>query len=47
MEKLNFTEEELNTILSVCKTRLSGIRGYSLSEEDILDGIIKKIEKLV
>lgn len=42
-----FTIQELETIVYVCKLKLQGISGYHLSEEEVLNDIIKKInEKL-
>ena len=40
-----FTIQELETIVSVCKLRLQGIRGYHLNEEEVLNDIINKINK--
>lgn len=41
-----FTIQELETIVSVCKLRLQGIRGYHLNEEEeVLNNIINKINK--
>ena len=40
-----FTIQELETIAFVCNQRLQDIRGYRLSEEEILNDIINKIKK--
>ena len=49
MEKemeLSVTKEELRVIRIALNLRFDGIRGYGLSEEDVICEIIKKIERV-
>ena len=44
--ELSVTEEELSVIWKALDLRFDGIRGYGLSEEDVICEIIKKIESV-
>ena len=44
--KLSVTKDELSAIWKALDLRFDGIRGYGLSEEDVIRKIIIKIEDL-
>jgi CHASE3 domain sensor protein len=45
MATINLTEREIRAMLQAVSTRLNGIRGYCLSEEDYLTSAKEKLQK--